>query len=82
MSAIGDIPSINASGIPGYEVNVWHDIFAPKGLPTVITNKLNSQIKRVILANESLELLGKDGINGFGASSEQFHQLIAKEITL
>ena len=82
MSAIGDIPSINESGIPGYEVNVWHGILAPKGLPTVITNKLNSEINRVILSNESLELLEKDGITGFGGSPEQFHQLITKEITL
>nr|WP_245454282.1 tripartite tricarboxylate transporter substrate binding protein [Aquabacter cavernae] len=38
--AAPDMPTVNESGLPGYETYSWNAIFAPAGTPTAIVDKL------------------------------------------
>lgn len=38
--AAPDMPTVNESGLPGYETYSWNAIFAPAGTPTAIIDKL------------------------------------------
>jgi tripartite-type tricarboxylate transporter receptor subunit TctC len=45
VPAIADVPTIDEAGVPGFESYTWFGIFAPKGLPQPIAQKMNAAIK-------------------------------------
>ena len=42
-----DVPTLAESGLPGYEAGSWYGLFAPKGTPRAIVDKLNSETRRI-----------------------------------
>jgi tripartite-type tricarboxylate transporter receptor subunit TctC len=40
LSALPDLPTLDKSGLPGFEAAAWHAVWAPKGLPKPVTDKL------------------------------------------
>ncbi|HJQ60095.1 MAG TPA: tripartite tricarboxylate transporter substrate-binding protein [Vineibacter sp.] len=53
LAQLPDVPTIDESGLPGYEVTIWNGIFAPKGTPPAIVAKLNSVLGEA-LADEGV----------------------------
>ena len=47
-SALPDVPTVIESGYPGFEVDLWLGIFAPTGVPTPITTKLNAEVGKAL----------------------------------
>jgi len=45
VPAIADVPTIDEAGVPGFESYTWFGIFAPKGLPQPIAQKMNAALK-------------------------------------
>jgi tripartite-type tricarboxylate transporter receptor subunit TctC len=40
LSVLPDVPTLDESGFKGFEVGVWHGIYAPKGTPKAAVDKL------------------------------------------
>jgi tripartite-type tricarboxylate transporter receptor subunit TctC len=40
VSSLPDLPTLDSGAIPGFEVSAWHAMWAPKGLPKDISDKL------------------------------------------
>lgn len=40
-----DMPTASEAGLPGFEVSVWHGIYAPKGTPAEAVERLSSALK-------------------------------------
>ncbi|TWT09509.1 tripartite tricarboxylate transporter substrate-binding protein [Reyranella sp. CPCC 100927] len=53
LAQLPDVPTIDESGLPGYEVTIWNGLFAPKGTPEAIVTKLNAVLGEV-LADEAV----------------------------
>ena len=45
-SAVPDIPTMAESGYAGYESVQWYGIFAPKGTPAAITERLYNELRK------------------------------------
>ena len=68
LTTAPDIPTVDAAGVPGLHVAVWHAIWAPKGTPKAIVRKLNDAVANVLddpetrkrLVDIGLELFPKD----------------------
>ena len=43
--ALKDLPTLQESGLKGFEVTIWHGLYAPKGTPPDIQAKLNAALK-------------------------------------
>ena len=43
--ALKDLPTLQASGLKGFEVTIWHGLYAPKGTPADVLTKINSALK-------------------------------------
>ena len=43
-----DLPTLNESGLPGFEVAVWHGLYAPKGTPKQIVDTLASALQTAL----------------------------------
>jgi tripartite-type tricarboxylate transporter receptor subunit TctC len=40
VSSLPDLPTLDSTVLPGFEVTAWHAMWAPKGLPKEATDKL------------------------------------------
>ncbi|MFO1314115.1 MAG: tripartite tricarboxylate transporter substrate-binding protein [Burkholderiales bacterium] len=48
LDTMKDLPTLAESGLPGFEVVVWHGVYAPKGTPKAVTDKLVSALQAAI----------------------------------
>jgi len=43
--ALAAVPTLDESGFKGFRIAVWHGLYAPKGTPAAIVEKLNAALK-------------------------------------
>ncbi len=75
-----DLPTIAASGLPGYELISPFGIFAPARTPEALVNRLNREILRVLKQMKSLDVLRNGGIEVVGSSPEQLGKIVKSEV--
>ena len=46
--ALKDLPTMQEAGLKGFEVTIWHGLYAPKGTPPDILAKLNGALKAAL----------------------------------
>jgi tripartite-type tricarboxylate transporter receptor subunit TctC len=45
VPSLPDVPTAQEAGLPGFEVGVWHGLYAPKGTPKPVVDRLNKALK-------------------------------------
>ena len=78
--ALPEVPTVAESGVPGYEVILWHGLIGPKGLPRPIVERINGEAAKALKLKETAEQLQSDGVAPAGGTPEQFLAQIKKEI--
>jgi tripartite-type tricarboxylate transporter receptor subunit TctC len=48
LSQLPNVPTIDESGLKGYEVTIWNGFFAPKGTPKEIVAKVNDALLKTL----------------------------------
>jgi len=43
--ALKDLPTLQDQGLKGFEVTIWHGLYAPKGTPADVVAKINTALK-------------------------------------
>ena len=43
--ALSKLPTLDESGLKGFNVTIWHAMYAPKGTPKAVTDKINAALK-------------------------------------
>ena len=43
--ALSKLPTLDESGMKGFNVSIWHGLYAPKGTPKPVLDKLNAALK-------------------------------------
>ena len=46
--ALKDLPTLQEAGLKGFEVTIWHGLYAPKGTPPAVVKKLNDALKAAL----------------------------------
>lgn len=80
LPALPDVPTVAEAGVPGYQVDLWHGLIAPKGVPRPIVDKINKAANASLMLPETAEKLAHDGVAPAGGTPEQFAATIAREI--
>ncbi len=47
-AAIAKLPTLEESGLKGFNVTIWHGLYAPKGTPKPIVDKINASLKTAL----------------------------------
>ena len=55
--ALAKLPTLDESGLKGFNVSIWHALYAPKGTPKAITDKVNAALK---LALQDAEFIKRE----------------------
>lgn len=48
LSALPNVPTLDEQGLKGFDVKVWHGMYAPKGTPPEVINKLNAALRAAL----------------------------------
>jgi tripartite-type tricarboxylate transporter receptor subunit TctC len=43
--ALAKLPTLDESGLKGFNVTIWHALYAPKGTPKAVVDKINAALK-------------------------------------
>ena len=71
-----DVPTIDESGVPGYEVSPWYGLLAPAATPGAIVERLALEATRIVRAPETREKLALAGAEAAGSTPEEFAAVI------
>ncbi|MCD2519070.1 tripartite tricarboxylate transporter substrate binding protein BugD [Massilia sp. G4R7] len=48
LASMPNVPTMNEAGLPGFEVAVWHGMYAPKGTPKPIVDQLSNALRTAL----------------------------------
>jgi tripartite-type tricarboxylate transporter receptor subunit TctC len=74
-------PTVNESGLPGFDVTSWYGIFGPAALPKEIVARLNADIAAILGASDLKERLATLGAEPGSMSVDAFARYVREEIT-
>jgi tripartite-type tricarboxylate transporter receptor subunit TctC len=57
------VPTLDASGVKGYEVNTWFGFMAPAGVPADVLTRLHAQIGKILSQAAVKEVLAAQGFD-------------------
>ncbi|MBS0495242.1 MAG: tripartite tricarboxylate transporter substrate binding protein [Proteobacteria bacterium] len=82
VDAVKEVPTIAASGLPGtkgFDSAIWFGIFAPKGTPDAVVNKLNTALREVLEQPEIRQRFESQGNTVRIETPEQFRQTVHRD---
>ena len=75
------LPTIAASGVPGYESSSMSGIFAPAHTPAPIVNRLYAEMVRLLTVPEVKERLFSTGLDVVTLPSDEFARFIRSDVS-
>jgi tripartite-type tricarboxylate transporter receptor subunit TctC len=79
-TVLKDVPTLDESGIKGYDLRGWFCMLAPAGTPQAIVVRLNQELVKIVAQPEVAEKLIAIGADPETGSPEDLKKLIASEI--
>jgi tripartite-type tricarboxylate transporter receptor subunit TctC len=79
-TVLPDVPTVNESGVPGYEATIWLGLLAPKGTPKAIVDKLNEAVSKVTSQPDVKRQWGVQGATPMVMSPAEFDKYIQADI--
>ena len=76
------LPTISATGLPGYESINTHGIFAPAKIPAALINRLNQETVKLFSLPDIKERFLNADIEGVGSAPEVFAAAIKSEMAV
>lgn len=74
-----DLPPV-ADTLPGFESNTWFGLYAPKGLPTDVVNRVNTAANQALSDPEVRAKLNTLGIEPVTSTPAQFAKMVADDL--
>ena len=83
LSSMPDIPTLDEQGLKGFDVKVWHGMYAPKGTPKEALDKINKALN-VALKDENVKKriaeLSSDLVTPDKATPESLRKHLTAEV--
>ena len=77
------LPTLDESGLKGFNVSIWHGLYAPKGTPPAVLARLNTALKEALRDAEFIrrqEALGAVVVTDARTSPDEHKKFVAAEI--
>jgi tripartite-type tricarboxylate transporter receptor subunit TctC len=73
-------PTVDESGIAGYEVTAWNALFAPAGTPQGIVSRLNELTRKSVAHAEAKSVMDAQGLDGDTGTPAALGDLVKSEL--
>ncbi|MDH3438876.1 MAG: tripartite tricarboxylate transporter substrate-binding protein, partial [Betaproteobacteria bacterium] len=78
--SLPDLPTIDESGLRGFEMNPWFGVLAPAGTPREIITKLNVEMVTFLRTPDAARLLATQGVDVAYSMPEDFRSVIRSDL--
>jgi tripartite-type tricarboxylate transporter receptor subunit TctC len=81
--ALAKLPTLDESGLKGFNVAIWHGLYAPKGTPKAVIDKFNAALKNALKDAEFIkrqEALGAVVVSDSRVNSAEHKKFVESEI--
>jgi tripartite-type tricarboxylate transporter receptor subunit TctC len=75
-----ELPTLDESGLKGYQIVGWNGLFVPTGTPPAIVTQVHAAVSRALALAEVKERLAVLGADGVGDTPLQFGAFIKADI--
>lgn len=75
-----EVPTLNESGVTGYEATIWLGLMAPKGTPKAIVDKLNEAVSKIASQPDVKQQWAKQGAAPIVLNPTQFEKYLQDDI--
>jgi tripartite-type tricarboxylate transporter receptor subunit TctC len=75
-----DVPTLDESGYPGFNVTAWHAVVAPARVDPAIVDKLNREILRIVRLQDVRSVLMQEGGEITTNTPQEFAVLMREEL--
>jgi len=75
-----NVPTLEESGFPGFDVTPWQGLLGPARLPRAIVDRLHAEVVRLLQLPDVRERLAATGSDPHGSTPEAFATQIAREL--
>lgn len=83
VASLPNIPTANEAGLPGFEVAVWHGLYAPKGTPKPVIDKVDAALQVALkdpIVKQRFADLGTEPVSAERATPEALRAHLKSEI--
>lgn len=77
---VPDVPTLDESGLPGFDAVAWFGLFAPANTPAAIVEKLNREFAKAVRLPEVRKALESQGGEPSGSSAKEFEQIVRTDL--
>jgi len=74
-----NVPTLDESGIPGFDLSSWWGIVGPAGMPANVVDALNTEIGKMLTSAEFAKLLAREGAEAEIMTPQQFGDMMRTE---
>jgi tripartite-type tricarboxylate transporter receptor subunit TctC len=81
--ALKNLPTLDEAGVKGFNVTIWHGLYAPKGTPKAVTDKLNAALRTALKDPEFIkrqEALGAVVVSDARVGGAEHKKFVEAEI--
>jgi len=77
-----EVPTLDESGLTGFEDSTFNGLFAPAGTPAPIINRLHTEVSKILQSPDLVKQFMAKGVElGASPTPEQFKQYLAQQTT-
>lgn len=80
VAAFPDIPTAAEAGLPNYEVATWYGLFAPKGTPPDIIERMAKELKTALQTTAIKDAWERNGSDVPDVSGPAFGKLVSADV--
>ncbi len=74
-----NVPTVDESGLKGYESTGWYGLYGPRGMPRLIVDKLNAAVKQMVQSADVRERFTQLNLEPVGSTPEEFAKFLKED---
>jgi tripartite-type tricarboxylate transporter receptor subunit TctC len=83
LQVLPDLPTTQEAGLPGVQVTIWHGLYAPKGTPDAVVQRLTASLQKALQDQNVVQRfaeLGTAPVSAEEATPDALGKMVNSEI--
>ncbi len=74
-----NVPTVDESGLKGYESTGWYGLYGPRAMPQPIVDKLSTTVRQIVQSQDMRERLAQLNLEPVGSTPEAFATFLKED---
>ena len=79
-SLLPELPTLDESGVKGFDMDSWAGLFAPANTPPEIVTRLNTELRKIIDTPEVKQQIAATGFEAFSSSTQELDEFVKAQL--